>query len=113
MSNIKYCPNCQKEHNIDETKCSCGYEFVMVEKVDETVSTNTTVIVDRVPGFLWSWVGFFSRIAGLILYIVWKKKWPERSKRAGSVALYSAIVLTVILVVVLLLIRGYHNGQVI
>lgn len=113
MSNIKYCPNCQKEHSADATKCSCGYEFVIIEKVDETVSTNTTVLVDRVPGFVWSWIGFLCPIAGLVLYIVWKQKWPDRSRRAGTVALYTTITLAVIAVIALLLIRGYYKGQVI
>lgn len=113
MSNIKYCPNCQAENNLEETKCSCGYEFVNIKKVDETVSTNTTVIVDRVPGFVWSWIGFLSPIAGLILYLVWRNKWPERSKRAGSVALYTAIVVAVLAVVAVALAIGYRNGQVV
>lgn len=113
MSGIKYCPNCQKEHNINQTKCECGYEFVVIEKPDENVSTNTTIIVDKVPGFVWSWVGFLSPIAGLVLYILWKEKWPERAKRAGKVALYTTIIITVLVIIAILLFIGYKNGQVI
>ena len=113
MSNIKYCPECQKENDVNATKCECGYEFVIKEVEDEIASTNTIVFVDRVPQFLWKLVGFFCPIAGLVLYILWKKKWPERSKNAGKFALTSVILTVVVIALTIFVVVGLATGDIV
>ena len=113
MSNIKYCPNCQKENHIDEAKCSCGFEFVIKEVVDETVSTNTTVIVDNVPLFVWKIIAFFCPIAGFILKYKYRNKYPERSKICGSVALGTTIFVACSILLIVLIVIGFLTGNII
>lgn len=113
MEKIKYCPNCQKEHSVDDTKCSCGYEFVIKEEVDETVSTNTTVIVDNVPDFVWKLVSIFCPIAGLVLYIVWRQKWPERVKILGKFSLGMGIFYTLAIIFTIFVLIGLKTGDVV
>lgn len=113
MNNIKYCPNCQKEHDAAETKCSCGYEFVIKEVVDETVSTNTTVFVDNAPEFLWKLISIICPIAGLVLYIIWKQKWPTRSKICGKYSLGMGIFWTVTIVLTIIVLIGYKTGAIV
>ena len=93
MQKIKYCPVCRKQVNIETEVCECGYQFVKVEeKIDATVqSSNTRVIVDNYPLWIWTFLGFIScSIAGWILFNKFKESYPERSKSAkkGAIAFY-------------------------
>lgn len=113
MTNIKYCPNCQKENPAEQQKCSCGYEFVIKEVVDETVSTNTTVFVDNIPSFVWKIVSFLSPIAGIVLYFKFKSKWPERSKICKKVAIGTIIFEAVVILILILVIIGFITGDIV
>ena len=93
MQKIKYCPICRKQVNIETEVCECGYQFVKVEeKIDATVqSSNTRVIVDNYPLWVWTFLGFISAsIAGWILYAKFRESYPERSKSAkkGAISFY-------------------------
>ncbi|MBR6516843.1 MAG: DUF4234 domain-containing protein [Bacilli bacterium] len=93
MEKIKYCPKCKKQHPVSAAHCDCGYNFVMVNhNVDETVQTsNTKVIVDNVPLWIWSFLGFITcSICGWIFYGKYREDYPERSKSAksGAIAFY-------------------------
>lgn len=93
MQKIKFCPICRKQYDIEQEKCECGYEFVKLEvQVDETVqSSNTKVIVDNVPLWVWSFLSFITAsIYGWILYAKFKESYPERSKSAkkGAITFY-------------------------
>lgn len=114
MSDQKYCPNCQKLQPIDSAVCDqCGYEFVIVEKKDENVSTNTKTFVDPIPLWIWKLISYVCPVAGLVLYIVWLKKYPERSRAAGKAALTMTIILVVVIVIIIALAIGFKNGQVV
>lgn len=93
MQKIKYCPVCRKQCDINQKTCECGYEFVQVEeKVDATVvSSNTKVIVDNVPLWIWSFLSFITlSILGWIYVNKFKEDYPERAKSAkkGAIAFY-------------------------
>ena len=71
MLKVKHCPKCRKEHPVSAKVCDCGYEFVqLLEREDATVqSSNTRVIVDNVPLWIWSFLGFITcSICGWIFY---------------------------------------------
>ncbi len=113
MSNIKYCPNCQKQHDVNAKECECGFKFVVKEVEDEIASTNTIVHVDTVPQFVWKLIGFICPLAGLILYIIWRKRWPERAKNAGKFALTSVILVVVILALLIFYFVGKATGDIV
>lgn len=100
MEKIKYCPVCRKQHPEDAEKCACGYEFVKKEVSDEVIDTNTKIIVDNKPLGLWSFLGFISlSIAGFVLFGVWKKSYPHRSKAALKGAISFLITVAVAITV--------------
>lgn len=113
MNAIKYCPNCQSVHNIDDKSCQCGFEFVIKEVEDEIASTNTIVFSDPIPEFVWKLVGFFAPIAGFILYFLWKKKWPERAKILFKVSLGMTIFLVVSLAIIIFVMIGLATGDIV
>lgn len=93
MVNFKYCPVCQKQHSKDATKCECGYDFVVIKNgIDETVqNSNTKVIVDNVPLWVWTFLGFIScSVCGWIFYGKYRESYPERSRssKSGAIAFY-------------------------
>ena len=93
MENTKKCPNCLKVHDIKETKCSeCGYEFHVVEAVDEMAATNTHTVFDRTPPFLWKAISFICPLVGFIFAIIWYKKWPDRAQICRRMSLVMAFV---------------------
>lgn len=81
MSDIKYCPNCQKEVSKETLVCEdCGFEFVP-EKVVQV--TNTRSKIDRfdpVPQILWSIIAFCFPLIGLVLFFLFRKEWPLRAE---------------------------------
>lgn len=113
MNSIKYCPNCQKENPVDQKTCSCGYEFVVKEVVDETVSTNTTIIVDNVPSFVWKIVSFFCPIAGLVLYFKFKENFPERSRICKKTSIGTLIFIGVSIIIIIAIIIGFLTGDIV
>ena len=68
------------------------YRFLLENHVDETVQTsNTKVIVDNVPLWIWSFLGFITlSICGWIFFAKYREDYPERSKSAksGAIAFY-------------------------
>lgn len=114
MEKTKKCPNCLKTHDIKETKCSeCGYEFHVVEVTDEMASTNTHTVFDRTSPFTWKLISFFFPFVGLILAIVWYKKWPERSQVCRSMSFIMAVVWFFIGIIMLYVMCGIKSGDVI
>ena len=87
----KYCSNCGSE--VDENAYVCVKCGVVVNNNKNNVSND----VDN-GGFLWSVLGFFVPVAGLILYLVWKKEKPKTAKNAGIGALIS-VILNVVLII--------------
>lgn len=93
MQKIKYCPICRKQCDIKKEVCECGYEFVKVEEtIDATVqSSNTKVIVDNVPLWVWAFLSFITAsVLGWIYYGKFKEDYPERSRSAkrGAISFY-------------------------
>lgn len=114
MEKIKYCPVCRKQVKINEKKCSCGYEFIEQEVVEDAVVSNTTVIIDNKPLGLWTFLGFISlSIAGFILFGVWKNSYPQRSKAALKGAISFLIFLGVAVIIALLYVVLDHFGKIV
>lgn len=115
MEKTKFCPNCMQEYKIETEKCEkCGYDFHVVEVEDEVAvtSTNTTIIDDNVPQFVWSLISIVCPIAGFILAYLWVEKWPARNKILVKNSLIMSIVWLVTGIIVLLLAIGVKNGDV-
>ena len=107
MQKIKYCPKCQKQYDINQGKCECGYEFVKLEShEDETVqSTNTKVIVDNVPLWIWAFLAFITEsVLGWVFYGMFKNSYPERAKSAkkGAITFYIFVGVVVLITVLYL-----------
>lgn len=113
MTNIKYCPNCQKEVNVDEKHCTCGFEFQIKEVEDEIASTNTIVIADPVPEFVWKLISIVCPIAGIVLAILWKEKWPERKKILFKFSLGMLIFFAVAIALVIFVVIGKATGDIV
>lgn len=113
MTNIKYCPNCQKENHVEAKNCQCGYEFFIKEVVDEMASTNTTVIADPVPEFVWKLIGIVCPIAGIILGCLWKTKWPERKKILFKFSIGMLIFLGVVVALTIFVVIGKATGDIV
>lgn len=95
---MAYCTKCGAQLQNDACFCaSCG------EAVGNTVNANRTP-VDEGPTFGWGVLGFFIPLVGLILYLIWMKDYPKRSKSAGIGALISvasAVALYIFLIVLM------------
>ena len=114
MEKTKVCPKCMKEQSINAKKCEkCGFEFHVKEEVDTVVvSSNTTIIDDPVPLFVWRLISFLLPPVGFVLYIIWQKKWSNRSKACGVMALSMSIAWAFVGIVCLLLAIGIKKGDV-
>lgn len=98
----KYCPNCRKLVNINCEHCpDCGFEFTPYKQVEDEI-TNTVTYNDPTPAILWRLIGFLCPVAGLVLYIVFKDKFPTRSKLAGRGALTMTYILAIIVTWIIL-----------
>lgn len=113
MTNIKYCPNCQKEVDAESKNCECGFEFYIKEVEDEIASTNTIVIADPVPEFVWKLISIVCPIAGIILSIIWKDKWPERKKILFKVSLGMLIFIAVAIALTIFVVIGKATGDIV
>lgn len=114
MEKTKVCPKCMKEQKIEAKKCEqCGFEFHVKEQETEvTVSSNTTIIDDSVPLFVWQLISFLLPPVGFVLYIIWQNKWSNRSKACGKMALTMSIVWAFVGIVYLFLSIGIKSGDV-
>lgn len=83
MSDIKFCPDCQKEVPSSTQTCpDCGYQFVLEKKVQVSNAVNKNDRFDPVPLFLWSVIGFILPPVGVVLYFVFRKNWSQRAESA-------------------------------
>ena len=102
----RFCKNCGKEISEDAYICvNCG------NKVLENNKTEIDTFNDK-GGFLWGLFGASAPLAGLILFIMWRKKRPKCAKAVGIGALIYTIinVLLVVLIFVLAFRFGFENG---
>ena len=74
-----YCRNCNTP--IDDRAAVCPY----------CGAPQASKPVQEGSGFWWGVLGFFFPVAGLVLFIVFKNKRPNRAKSAGIGALISVI----------------------
>lgn len=112
LKKAKTCPKCRSEVETKCAKCpNCGYEFY-VPVVDDQTPTNLLVIEDRTPAFLWGLIGFLCPIAGLVLYILWRKKYESRAITAGKAAFTMAIFIVIFLVLFIVYSIYKANGKV-
>lgn len=103
MTDIKYCPNCQKELEISEKTCSdCGFEFVVQEKKKETNAIVKGERYDPVPGFLWTVLSFIFPVVGGILYLTLRKKWILRAENCKDGTMLGLICWAIAIVFILI-----------
>ena len=116
MQKIKYCPVCRKQCDTNHEKCECGYEFVKVEEQEDATvqSSNTKVIVDNVPLWIWSFLGFITAsVCGWIFYSKFRETYPERSKSAKKGAISFYIFAGVCVVIFLLYLYLDSKGKIV
>lgn len=90
---MKYCSNCGHKIENDALFClNCGV------KLRDEISTSSNQNVDT-GGFVWSLLGFFVPMAGLILYIVWRNEKPKTSNAAGKGALAYLIFCVILFII--------------
>ena len=104
-----YCEKCGSKNEMTSEFCTnCG------NKLNKEFS-NTTIInsEEEKNTFGWGVLGFFVPIAGLILFIIWKKDRPKASKSAGIGALVSVVarVLSSILIILIGFIVGFSEDN--
>ena len=104
-----YCEKCGSKNEMTSEFCTnCG------NKLNKEFS-NTTIInsEEEKNTFGWGVLGFFVPIAGLILFIIWKKDRPKASKSAGIWALVSVVarVLSSILIILIGFIVGFSEDN--
>lgn len=103
MTDIKYCPNCQKELNVSEQKCpDCGFEFIVEEKKVETNAIVKGEKYDPVPGWLWTVLGFVLPPLGGILYLTLRKSWLHRAENSKDGAMLGLICWAIAIVFILI-----------
>lgn len=110
MEKIKYCPKCRKQYGLEQEVCECGYEFVKLEvKEDATVqSSNTKVIVDNVPLWVWTFLAFITEsVLGWVFYGMFKESYPARSHAAkkGAIAFYIFLGVIILIYVIYLILN--------
>lgn len=78
---MKYCSHCGKELMDEAVICPyCGYGVKGSSAVDDTPSTGLNII------------SFLFPLIGLILYIVYNEKAPEKAKEIGKWAIIGFVV---------------------
>lgn len=112
MEKTKKCPKCLKNHDVNVEKCSCGFKFYIKPVEDEAKPTNTVVIDDSTPMFVWQLISFILPPLGFFFYFKWNQTWPNRSKTCGKMAFNMSIVWFVIGLICLLIAIGVKNGDV-
>ena len=110
MSDIKFCPNCQKEVSKDVQVCDdCGYEFAP-EKVEE--ASNKVINIERydpVPTFLWTAHSFLFPVVGVILFFVFRKNWSARAEACKDGFVIGAIVWALVIMFLLFFAVDYKK----
>ena len=103
------CPNCGSENDSNSRFCNnCGSELNNLNNAN--TQTNNVNKKESVIG--WGFLGFIIPIVGIILFFVWKKSNPRKSKASGIGALISiviGIVATVVLVAITAALIGNAN----
>lgn len=113
MAKTKKCPNCLETYDENIKKCEkCGYEFHVKEENEEVVVSNTIVIDDPVPAFVWKLISFVFPPLGFVFCFLWQNKWSRRAKDCGKMALAMSIAWFCIGVVWLIIAFGVKNGDV-
>ena len=107
MSDIKYCPNCQKEVSKEVTNCTCGYEFVPEKNEEPANVVKKVEKFDPVPGFIWSVVGICTPIVGLVLYFIFKKERPTRADNVKDSSLMGLVIWALLFLFVLFFIPDW------
>ena len=93
----KFCSSCGKE--LDEKASFCVNCGVMMEN-DDKLEIDT---FNDKGGFLWGLFGANAPIAGLILFIIWRKKRPKTAKAVGIGSLVYVIFNALILMLTFVL----------
>ena len=112
MEKTKKCPTCLKVHPENAETCECGFKFYIKPVEDEIAPTNTVVLYDPVPSFVWRLIATILPPLGFFFYFKWVEKWPTRSKESGRTAFVMSIVWMVVALILLFLVIGIKNGDV-
>ena len=96
---MKYCYKCGKELIDEADVCTgCG-----IMQNDSKLAAKKG---EDKRGFGWAFLGFIQPVIGLILYLIWKDDYPNRSKSCGIGALVSVICYAAFIVCYIIFIVG-------
>ena len=88
---MSYCPKCGKKLAEGSVICSdCG------NAVSAETAPDKAAEYKNIPG--WTILCFLFPIIGLILYLIWKDKYPARAQSCSSGAIIAVVFLFVLLV---------------
>ncbi len=104
MSNIKYCPICQKQVSVEVEVCECGYEFAKVSEseknVFEELDRYDSSILHSIPSNEPKWMAtlalvlsIFGIVPGLVFAIIGLNKLSDSGSKVKCII---AIVLNVV-----------------
>ena len=92
-----YCHQCGKEVNEESKFCpNCGTQLTQTQKSYQPIQTNVVSSEDA-PSMGFAILSFFIPIVGLILFLVWKDEFPQKSKSCLK-GLISGIVAYIVVV---------------
>lgn len=110
MSDIKFCPNCQKEVSRKTEVCEdCGFEFAPEKEQEASNKVINIEKYDPVPVFLWTVLSFLFPIVGVILFFVFKKNRSVRAEACKDGFIIGAIVWTLVIMFLLFFMVDYKE----
>lgn len=102
-----FCSKCGAKVDKNAGFCSeCGAHL----KEETGVTQTTTISENGWLTFGWGVLGFFIPLAGLILFIIWRKERPKASKSAGIGALIRVILNIMFCIFILYFAYSFYLG---
>lgn len=91
---MKYCSKCGQQIEDEAVVCiHCGRAVEgATAPAFNAFQPQPTKKAEDGPSVWWALLGFFVPLAGLILYIVWQKDYPQKARSCGKGALVAVIV---------------------
>ncbi len=102
-----FCPGCGKEIKNSDSFCPyCGLRFYNRNMIPQ----NAGVMPNDSPSLLFAFIGFLFPLVGLILFLVYESKSPQKAKSAGKGAITNVIIKVIFIVIYLVFIAGIFGS---